>query len=95
LPEACGRTGANGEKGYGHSIPRAAAAAPSRHPKSEARELLNAWRAAQPEALDRIRRSFEFRSLDEMNGSNLPAHLRFEIGEPLAGNGEVFVDAPG
>jgi hypothetical protein len=34
-------------------------------PKREARELLNAWRAAQPEALDRIRRSHpKFQSAD-------------------------------
>jgi hypothetical protein len=34
-------------------------------PKREARELLNAWRAAQPEALDRIRRCHpKFQSAD-------------------------------
>ena len=34
-------------------------------PKREARELLNGWRAAQPEALDRIRRCHpKFQSAD-------------------------------
>ena len=40
-------------------------------PKREARELLNAWSAAQPEALDRIRGCHpKFQSLDQVNVFN-------------------------